>query len=150
MLHLFKTPPSTPRDQGENLSYEGEHANFRWFIYTIVRQAITKPNFLTYHDSLLLLRIAIDDEQDNLYGNHSSAALTSYRALYRHLERTVLAENLNGFEDRSDYLDLVDVKLDEWINNCFSKTPHLCAQLQQLRAILVDNAIDSGPIPVTP
>lgn len=148
-------PPSTPphRVQSENLSYDGEHADFRSFICCVVRQAIKMPDLLEHQECLDLLQIAKDDEEDNLRGEPHSPALHCYHRLLEGLYNMELVVIQNGYEDAHNYQTLIDISLSRWIERCIPADQSIYAKLYDLRYQLMHGIVGveiTGATPVTP
>lgn len=154
----FFTPPSTPPYQVRPADsfYDGAHANFRHFIYCILRQAIKMPNFLTVEERQIILQIAIDDEENNLRGEAQSAALTGYRNMLENMENVEVALVANGFEDEPSYQELLEISFHDWIEDCIPNLPiynPIYNHLHNLRETLMHGHLNmqiTGPTPISP
>lgn len=151
----FFTPPSTPPHQVRPADsfYDGAHANFRHFIFCILRQAIKMPNFLTVEERQALLQIAIDDEEDNLRGEPQSAALNGYRNMLANLGSLEIVLVANGLEEEPNYPNLLETSLHDWIEDCIPDLPLydlIYNKLHNLRETLLQNMQITAPHPVSP
>lgn len=127
-------------------SMEASHVNERDFLYRILRMAIKFPNLFSVDQSEMILKVAIEDEKDNLYGEPRSAALDGYNYMLNNVGDLsyVYPDNIYQYSIKNQ--GRLEVFLADWIDNNFPVTNDVLftinTQLHQLRLALLNNNVE--------